>query len=703
MIMIGKHHLISMILGASVVLGGCAGAQKPVETSSRLGSVIVYRNGVAYFERYAEADEREVSMRVPTERVDDFLKSLSVVDEKTGEALPISYPTMETYDGYVEMKIALPEQHGRLRITYVTESPSWKPSYRIVLDKDGKARLQGWAVVDNVSGEDWKNIRVGVGSTSALSFRYDLHSIRLVERAVLATDDRYAHAPPMGGSPYSVATKKVRVLDNIGIAELDVLEGHVMAGERLTATVQGESTGGVEDKRVAGKTPKQQAQSQPRSARFKNDKYLEQLRLEAGNHRVRIEGYAQSGDVDKDQASHDRAQRVANRLIELGVPADNLEVVGTGIVNDREAVRVLADEEAQGAERVVEERAPRDTLPVGQAHFISDEPMSIAKEHSAMVSTLNAITAAERVYFYDPVSDRGSKKFAFNAVRIENPSEFTLDAGPFTVYANGQFLGEGLSEAILPKATAFIPYALDRSIVADSEADTREEIEELLTIQRGIVTTETRRLRRTRLTLSNRGKENATIYVRHQVQKGYELTKKSAEARSELEKLGGAHLFSVAVKAGEAVELVIEEWTPLMKTVDIRTDGGVRDIGLFLRQKDIAPDLAEKLKLIIERHKAAENLEEKIALVEDQLVVYRTRIDEINIQLATLKTVRGAEKLRRHLSDKMEEISNKLQASTLELTELKGDLMTERIALQDRLAELTLEKKKASPKELAVN
>src|SRR5690606_33358980 len=167
----------------------------------------------------------------------------------------------------------------------------------------------------------------------------------------------------------------------------------------------------------------------------------------------------------------------------------------------------------------------------------------------------------------------------------------------------------------------------------------------------------------------------------------YELTKQSAEARSELEKLGGAHLFAVSVKAGEAVELVIEEWTPLMKTVDIRTDGGVRDIGLFLRKKDIAPELAEKLKVIIERHKAAENLEEKIALIDDQLAVYRTRIDEINVQLATLKTVRGAEKLRHHLADKMEEISNKLQASTLELTELKGDLMTERIALQDRLAE----------------
>src|SRR5690606_5140535 len=249
-------------------------------TKSRLGSVIVYRNGVAYFERYAEASEREVTMRVPTERVDDFLKSLSIVDEKTGEALPVSYPTMETYEGYVEMTIALPAKHGRLRITYVTESPSWKPSYRIVLDEGDKARLQGWAVVDNVSGEDWKNVRVGVGSTSALSFRYDLHSIRLVERATLATDDRLAHAPPSGGSPYSVAPKKVGGLDNLGLAELDVLEGRAAVGETIAMSEpQAASDGGGTRSDAAKKRPTQQ--NAQRAHRFQNERYLEQLKTEA--------------------------------------------------------------------------------------------------------------------------------------------------------------------------------------------------------------------------------------------------------------------------------------------------------------------------------------------------------------------------------------------------------------------------------------
>src|SRR5699024_11846198 len=79
-----------------------------------------------------------------------------------------SFPTLRSSD--------LPRE---LRISYVTESPAWKPSYRLKLSKQGPARLEAWAVVDNVSGEDWKRVAVGVGSTSALS-RSEEHTSELL-------------------------------------------------------------------------------------------------------------------------------------------------------------------------------------------------------------------------------------------------------------------------------------------------------------------------------------------------------------------------------------------------------------------------------------------------------------------------------------------------------------------------------------------
>jgi uncharacterized coiled-coil protein SlyX len=312
-----------------------------------------------------------------------------------------------------------------------------------------------------------------------------------------------------------------------------------------------------------------------------------------------------------------------------------------------------------------------------------------------MVSILNADTEAERVYFYDPISSRGSNQFAFNAVRFKNPSDYTLDSGPFTVYAQSQFLGEGLSDPVLPHSVAFIPYALDRSIVVEPDVTDREEIDRLVTIQRGIVTTETQRIRKTKLTLSNRGQQAAKVYVRHQVQAGYELRKGALP----IEKMGGAYLVPVSVPAGQGVEVAIEESTPIMKTVDIRTPQGIGAIELFLRTAKLDAELRGKLDDIVKTYAKLSDLEERIAVLDEQMGVYRTRVDELNVQLVTLKTVAQAQKLSRHLADKMQEISDKLQQSTMQMTDLKGQQMTLRVELQDKLADLSLKPKKEGESE----
>jgi hypothetical protein len=706
-----KRH-ISMMLGAALVAMGCASGPRPIQSDTQLGKVIIYRNGVAYFERYAEPDEQSITLRVPAERVDDFLKSLSIVDEATGKPIAVSYPTVEAFDGYMDMKIALPPRQGRLRITYVTESPAWKPSYRVVLDDKGGARLHGWAVVDNTSGEDWDKVRVGVGSTSALSFRYDLHSVRLVERETLSDGAPLAAAPPIGGSPYAIAKRKVRIVGSLSqgdLAELEPLEQQAETAkkseaDRRSLTVLRERV--VAAQRSAGSVGANRAQAyrppttksvpsgKSGGKRPKDGRYLEHLskELQANKQRVRIEGYAQPGDADANAAATARANSMRDKLVAMGVPADNLEAVGIGTVNTQEAVRLIqAEEGTEGDGKEFEEHA-EDTLPVGYAHFVSKHALTIAADHSAMVSILNAPAKARRVFFYDPVSARGSKTHAFNAVRVVNPSRYTLDGGPFTIYASGQFLGEGLSEAILPGAVAFIPYALDRSVVVEQELTTREEIEELTTIQRGIVTAESRRIRKTVLSLSNRGRREADVYVRHKVASGYELSE-GISARAEMEKLGGAHLFRVQVPAGEAVELVIEEHTPLMKTVDIRTQPGVDAVAVFLKKKRIGAELSEKLDGIVRAHTKQSDLDERIRVLDEQTTVYRTRVDELNVQLFTLKKVQQAARLRQHLAEKMEEISDKLQQATMEMTDLKGQLMTLRIELQDRIAELTLVQK----------
>jgi hypothetical protein len=55
-------------------------------------------------------------------------------------------------------------------VSYIIAAPIWKTTYRVVLDSSGKPFFQGWAIVDNVSEEDWNNISLSLVSGSPVSF-----------------------------------------------------------------------------------------------------------------------------------------------------------------------------------------------------------------------------------------------------------------------------------------------------------------------------------------------------------------------------------------------------------------------------------------------------------------------------------------------------------------------------------------------------
>jgi hypothetical protein len=74
------------------------------------------------------------------------------------------------------------EGKRRVRVGYVVESPLWKTSYRLMTDKSGKPSLQGWAIVDNPTNEDWKNVRVALVAGRPISFQMDLYTPLYVPR-----------------------------------------------------------------------------------------------------------------------------------------------------------------------------------------------------------------------------------------------------------------------------------------------------------------------------------------------------------------------------------------------------------------------------------------------------------------------------------------------------------------------------------------
>jgi hypothetical protein len=71
-----------------------------------------------------------------------------------------------------------------LRVRYISEVPVWKATYRLVFprEENGKATLQGWAVVDNTVGTDWNNVQLSLVAGAPQSFIQPLSEPLYVKR-----------------------------------------------------------------------------------------------------------------------------------------------------------------------------------------------------------------------------------------------------------------------------------------------------------------------------------------------------------------------------------------------------------------------------------------------------------------------------------------------------------------------------------------
>ena len=72
-----------------------------------------------------------------------------------------------------------------VRVAYIVEAPVWKASYRLTLGADPatpRSALQGWAVVENMSGQDWKDVELTLVSGRPVAFRQALYNAYYVTR-----------------------------------------------------------------------------------------------------------------------------------------------------------------------------------------------------------------------------------------------------------------------------------------------------------------------------------------------------------------------------------------------------------------------------------------------------------------------------------------------------------------------------------------
>ena len=76
----------------------------------------------------------------------------------------------------------------QVRVGYIQEAPVWKTSYRLVLKDKEAPFLQGWAIVENTTEQDWNNVSLTLISGRPISFVMDLYEPLFVPRPVVVQE-----------------------------------------------------------------------------------------------------------------------------------------------------------------------------------------------------------------------------------------------------------------------------------------------------------------------------------------------------------------------------------------------------------------------------------------------------------------------------------------------------------------------------------
>ena len=84
-----------------------------------------------------------------------------------------------------------------VRVGYIAEAPLWRISYRLLLGP--KPYLQGWAMVENTTDEDWNGIHLGLVSGRPISFIQDLYQPLYLPRPVVQPDVAASPTPQTHG------------------------------------------------------------------------------------------------------------------------------------------------------------------------------------------------------------------------------------------------------------------------------------------------------------------------------------------------------------------------------------------------------------------------------------------------------------------------------------------------------------------------
>ncbi len=536
-----------------------------------------------------------------------------------------------------------------LSVSYISEVPVWKTTYRVVLpSKPGDSPLlQGWAIVDNTVGEDWEGVELSLVAGAPNSFIQRLSQPYYSRRPVVPLPDNVLVAPQTHQATLSTGAASLAgaVTDPTGA---------VVSGARVRAYDSGGDLA-AEATTTAGA--------------------YEFYSLADGTYRVQVEraGF-RSAVVPAVPVSSLRPGRADVRL-QVGSVAETVSVTASApqlqtsaaqvsSLRNRSAARAPSDAASTSPQQQMQAEAAALAQGLGDLfEYRLKEPITIRKNESALVPIVQAPIVAEKVSIWNDSSRLTRPQ---RALWLTNSSGLTLDGGSFNVIEEGAFAGEGIFEPIRPGEKRLVSYATDLALTAGSQQDNRYERVSRVRVSRGAMIQEREVRERKTYTFRNADSSPRTVIIEHPARAGYELR---GEARP-AETLPGWLRFRLPVPPGQTASLVVEEGRPMEATYALGSLTGDQ-VEAFVRDKSISREVEDALRRILRQGQELEGLEAQIDGVKGQTEEIFKDQERLRENMKSLRGSVEEKSLLQRYTNQLNEQEDRLAALRNELRDLE--------------------------------
>jgi hypothetical protein len=561
------------------------------------------------------------------------------------------------------------EGQRQLQVSYISEVPVWKSTYRIVYPREagGSATVQGWAVVDNTVGVDWNNVQLSLVAGAPQSFIQPL------------SEPIYTRRPEIP----------------IAIAAQNTPQTHEAAGAVGAGAISGtvtDATGAAIPGATVTATSQATNAAVTRSA--SSDGSFTISGLAPGLYTLNVMARGFQTYLERDISVGAQSAAAVNVSLNIGSVSQTVTIEGRG----RSAAGLMAM--APGAAAFGSGGGlgsgsgsgygggvyrPSDAIQQGDVstnafddffEYAIAQPVTIAKNESAMVPILQQDLPAEHVTLW---SARDSRPL--RAIWLENKSKLTLDAGSFSIFENGEFAGEGLFDPIHPGEKRLLSYAVDQAVKVHRGAVNDTRTLRHIAIQKGILVETTSEVTENTYTVTNAADETRAVVVEHAREKGAEL---DSDVKPE-ETTATAYRFRVAVEPHQSVDLHVKERANLSQTIDIH-QSQFRDEYLVNVSK-YSPALEEKLSPLIDAETALSGINSKIQESQEKP---KTLADDEARDRDNLTALKGNEAAKRFV-DELNQAEDELQTARKGQQDLEKQRDAAQVQVEDIIAKLQFE------------